>query len=471
MKRGIIFLLFLLVLPLVSAQQNLVILGLSVPLTIAAPLILIAILILFFLVVYIKDRLPNITKDFSKLNFKKFQIKSKKGEQEEKKKIVTKDYLKEIKKIEKNIPTLSVEELFNNLDPIMREFFSKTFDVPYGFTYSELDEDMEKKKENIGNITEKLSKLKYSGLECTKTEVRDVIEHLKVIIRKHYAPLPKEKQSLFKKIDLIQKIKEKLHYKRIEKEESNIRDLINRGRLLIHKDLPLAMKTYLRSLLLYYKLPIRKKREIHIDLEQFHRELKKTGKHKKELANLTRKIINLKHAGKQISVEGINLVNKISDLLKTEEVLIEDRIGKFVTKGFKKIKLPHLDNKNEISLDNKNEIRIPNLDIKKYHLDIKPPKIILPSIKDKIKSLLNTKKSIIKKRELLEKTIKLPAPTLKLKHELLKIAQPQIPKEKLTKNIIRLRHERSLIYKQLKNLEEMEKKQKQQAGTFIRFRG
>ena len=247
-----------------------------------------------------------------------------KPEPTEERMALVKSSINEIIKLERDIKTLKVEDSLDRFDKVAKKFFSAAFNINYEFTYTELEQEMLKRGININKFIEKIDELKYSGEPTTAKDVEDLLGHLRYLARKSKL-FEVEKSVKKKETNLFSDIKEKLDLLHLKKKHNIIRHKINRGIQNINLDLNSSIKDYVGATLDYYQTPEKKNPEMHKRLQELHKGLKKTKAYNKDLMKISKRLVEIKHKNKQVSVEGINLINKLKRVLE-EPMVISDNL-------------------------------------------------------------------------------------------------------------------------------------------------
>lgn len=353
MKKILLFFTALSALPSAFAQE-IFIAGRSFSLVTMLPAVFMAIMILFFLFIFIKDNVDSIKKLIPK--FRMPQRKREKG-------TVEFDYLKEIRTLEKKASRISDSEALRDLSQISKHFFRDKLNLHYEFTATELKEALESKK-RMGWVSyyNKLSDLKYSGHEFSKEDVAELIKDFRKIAQLREKKL--EKKSSFitrlssllgktrkekarrerRKIIFFAKLKKEYIYSKIaffikvKDEEKKILDkvknylakhkeeeatrsvnrLITEGIGLLDKDISKAQENYAKAIALYYQLSIEDEASLGRDLANFYNKIEEAINKKRayHLNKVTERIEKLK--------TGYTLPEKEKFLLKKLEKVKND---------------------------------------------------------------------------------------------------------------------------------------------------
>ena len=191
--------------------------------------------------------------------------------------------------------------------------------------------------------------------------------------------------------------------------------LINKGRKIFDKSPLSAKRYYARALLSYYKLPINEENEIINKLMQFHNEMLAKRKNEKIFLDVSRNLINIKRKGKQVSKEGISLLNTLRNFMRREELFASIKLKEFSHKlNNEKRKLNHflvkeksqfLEGEHKLkNFINKEEKKLSNFIYDKSKLVINKLKEKVSILRDKINDL---SKQNLNRRGLLDESIEM----------------------------------------------------------------
>ncbi|MBI2667537.1 hypothetical protein HYX17_02070 [Candidatus Woesearchaeota archaeon] len=379
MKRWI-FLLIILNSGLASAQE-INIFGQSYSIIILAPLILIAIGLLFFLFIYLKDNLPNLSKLMPKTRIK---IRKKHKDKTEEKNII--DYKSEFRNFKLRADKLELKEFFSQFYGLVKDFFSYTFDIKGQFTSDYLRSNL-KNKDDIISFIEKFEHIRYSGKEISKNELNSLMREFETIVGKHskrkkievsfYDKLKNNVISYINfnpiKIDVLSRIKEeyftdklkllrnlkiiknketitsiqrkekKIEVKEIEPQISKIKKnpfdnlvenfhnrrnenrilkmIKNCGNIAVYNP-DRAKEIYSEILRTYYQMPIEYEEKLAFSLTELNNKIEESIKIKeeKELNELTKKMVDIVTSKKKVVVihDKIPFFNtKINDFIES----------------------------------------------------------------------------------------------------------------------------------------------------------
>ena len=185
MKKEIIIL-FLLMLPYVSAQE----LNLS-QLVLIMPLILTGILILFFLVVYIKDHIKSLSSILPNFKFVKKHKEIKQS------KIII-DFKKELNLLEKRSKKQAAKDSLKQLSGLLKDFLKQIYNIQGEFTYT----DLNIKDQDVKQFLNDVSYYKYSDQEISQKTIFSLINEFSLMVKKSKLPIIMVKRSIFSKIKL-----------------------------------------------------------------------------------------------------------------------------------------------------------------------------------------------------------------------------------------------------------------------------
>ncbi len=456
MRKEVIFLIFLFIIPLVNAQQEITIFGTSYSIILVAPLFFMALVALFFFGLIIKDNLPKIM--HFKLKTSGIMLKHKKHEVkiEPEKEI---NFHSKLHSLKIKLYKLGEEPSFDEFNALFKEFIKTRFNIKQEFTFPEIANLIKDVK--IISLADKISKLKYGGVKIDYNDINELLNSFTDILAHYRIKHELIKLSTFEKLRLniaklfkkeIEvkpvKIKAKLElpkaptkvlFKPVLEEKKplsfllrkinyklfasirkrHILNLIKHGRNILIKNPNLAKRLYARALLNYYKLPLKFEKDIANELIGFNDELLKYRVHEKAFLDVSSSLLRLKHQGKHVSEKGIGLVNIMKNFIKKEELLSAVKLKEFSKK------LGHAERALKYYAPKKVEVK-PEI----KHIEFEKPEVKFEHFdKERFKFLLRH-------------------PGLhKEKHEIIK------PVKRLTKNLRLLQKEKSHIYNKLVNLE------------------
>ncbi|MBW2975133.1 hypothetical protein KY366_05440 [Candidatus Woesearchaeota archaeon] len=164
------------------------------------------------------------------------------------------DYYSKIIELEGRLKNMGAEEAYKELIGILRKFFSHDLEVRYEFTYEELKKELEKKGRKIMISPQELSKIEYGPYELTKKDLLKLIKEFREVI-----------------------IKSKSYLETDDPEEAVVRieELSKDGRRVAKKEMNRAIRMYREVYFLYNKLPPEQKAKVHKMVLKFHKCIKK----------------------------------------------------------------------------------------------------------------------------------------------------------------------------------------------------
>jgi len=145
-------------------------------LTIVMPFVLILLVLIFFLVTYLRDNIGNL---------KLFKKKKKK---EKKKELI--DFNKEFRILKRQVSGSTSAESLNSISSLIKKYIGYRLNISKEFSFEELPRN--KLSLQMIEFTKRLSDLKYSGREVERAEVNHLLHYLSKIIK----ATPKEKKEL-----------------------------------------------------------------------------------------------------------------------------------------------------------------------------------------------------------------------------------------------------------------------------------
>ncbi|MBU2634085.1 MAG: hypothetical protein KJ674_02465 [Nanoarchaeota archaeon] len=443
MKRSLL-LLFLLIPQIVSAQ-SINFFGKEYNLVIFIPIALIALALFILAILYFIESYKHIKKINKLINLKdifklllSFKFKKKKIPLKEEKV----DVKRRILLLQEKLSKLPTKDILNEITSITKDFYKHNLNITSTLTGAELKSTLKENQTDVLEFSEKLSELKYSGKEITKENVKELFNNLNLLIKTHtpHNKLKEEDEIKTKKklkrarrqlsknfkhnINNIKNdfssIKNYFHKLTLKSKKQKIFLLIKQGKKLLDQNTPSAKNFYIKALLSYYKLRLQEEKEIYSKLEDFHEELNQKGHGKKELTELSRKIIHFKH--KNEPKEGLKFFKQLKNYVKNEEKTNIKKIQKYTT---------------TLKYGEQNLIKnIKELENYAIQKDKKP---LLHSIK-KLKHTLKLPRFPLK-----EQALKLPE---------IKLTPPPKTKIQLSPHMSKLLNEKNLVYNKLRNLEQ-----------------
>ncbi len=317
-----------------------------------APLVLILLSLLVFLVIFIKDHLPKFK--IPKINVKKKRLKKEIQELPET------DYHKEALIFAKKLRSLSEETALKQLSGLIKEYAYNILEIKHELTHEELVAKLEKKKPQLKEIIEKILEYKYSGKTYTKQNIKEIsdqfieitelkkripvkkpqrrIETLKQILIgrqksfKEFIQLVKERLKPLKKAPKVSKREIKRFKIRLEEEKPEILRFLNPFTLCFQKrkinkilkkatrnihQIPEAKKLYSQALMLYYKLPIEQEKEYGISLVNLYNriEQERLNEESRKLDLLTQQLNQVTEKGGIVTKEEKHYLSTIKSSL------------------------------------------------------------------------------------------------------------------------------------------------------------
>ncbi len=157
-----------------------------------APLILILIFVIIFTIIilrdFLKDRITP-TKKEPKRESKETEHALPEGKRKEKEPRLEEKtepsmlYLSELNKLKKNLESLPAHDAYDRLMKIIRTFFSELLQIPPGFTFDELEQELKKKHKNIVFFSKNLSEICYNSDDISKGELKEILNEFEKIIK------------------------------------------------------------------------------------------------------------------------------------------------------------------------------------------------------------------------------------------------------------------------------------------------
>ena len=176
MKKGVLLLIFLFILPIVSAQQEITIFGTSYSLLLVLPIFFMAVITLFFLGLMLKDNFPKLFHlRFPRLHAKKKHAESKLEPQKEI------NFAPKLYSLKIKANKLGEEASFNEFNELFKEFIKAKFNIKQEFTLPELS-TLVSGHSKVINLADKIAKLKYAGVKITFQDITDLLKDFKEII-------------------------------------------------------------------------------------------------------------------------------------------------------------------------------------------------------------------------------------------------------------------------------------------------
>lgn len=235
-------------------------------------------------------------------------------------------YLGELKKFRRGLHEMQVEQAFNALSGITRDFFKELLDLHYEFTYDELELELRKrnKRQELVDISKEISEMKYSGKRITKQELEAFAGKVEQLVKKEQLrkeeaglkvskAMAKDRKGFFSKISQIETEKNR---------KKHLLELMGQEEEALKKDMEIAKNIYHRILSSYYKLPAKDRKEIYHKLTGFYQQVNKmlfssfySKKSKKQLEYFTKKLDEL-----QKQAQGVIAKEKAEGRFKLPEL-------------------------------------------------------------------------------------------------------------------------------------------------------
>lgn len=330
---------FLLLTPHAATAKEISIAGYTYPMIILVPIISIiisSIIIIFILVRVTKKEGGRFLREGKKEVKRRMVPFLRKELKEEKKKENV--YLKEIKRFRRDLPKISVDDGFDKLSQVTKDFFKDLLGLQYEFTYDELANEIKKRrmKEEFLDLIKRLSHLRYSGSKVTKEELEDFAGMIESIIkketrRKEEKELGVSKALTKEKKGVISSIAKLGLEGREEARKKHILELMKEEEEALKKDMDIARDIYHRILSSYYKLPANERKEVYDKLVNFYNEVNHMlfssfyGKRgRKELEYFSDRLAKLKKEAERV------------------EKIMQEKPTRKVEEAIKRLKLPEL---------------------------------------------------------------------------------------------------------------------------------
>ncbi len=406
MKREVIFLLIILaMLPIVNAQE-IKIFGQSYPLILVVPIFFMALIVLIFLLVIIKDSLSNF-------HLPKFHFKSSKKENIEKNE--NSNLSLRLNDLINKVERWSTNDYLNQFSNLFREYLKNKYDLKQELIFEDLPKTVKSANKTELEIADKLVKLRYSGVEVGKKD----LYYINDLLIKLVQPVMGKKEgkaSFFKKlfskkehkeispiikkepkVVVLPKKEHKPFFKNIfiSFKRSKILKIISEAKSFIYNNPLKSRRLFGQALLRYHKLKVKEDKQASDSLNEFIKESLKKYPNEKHFFDLSKKIIALKHSGNALSQESLRTIIALKNLIKSEEILASAKLKEFSKKlNLEEQKLKHFSKKKELphhSIGKEISSSIHNLEnniVKAFHVN----KNLKSLEKDKKKVLENLKK-------------------------------------------------------------------------------
>ena len=371
MKKSVFLISIILNVSLVSAQ-TISILGKEFSLITILPGILAAILVLFFIILFIKDSIGSYLKgktEVKEIKTSDVKIKEKKPEFSKEEKI--KDLLTRLKSL--NINNVDPKKSLSDLDSLAKDFFRERYSIPQEYSLSELESLVTISKEEA-EISKEISTLKYSGQQVKSIEIGAINSKLYKLIRESCKKdnqikthlwnlkipkigINKEKTiKILKSISLHKLSLNKIHLPRISlakiclpklsfpkvfhpnislprfslnsmlKRRIVIRE-IERGIDFSKTDMHEAKKIYGKALINYYHLPIEEEEKLTRKLAELYERIEIPQEAEKKI----KRLVELKKKS-EVSNEQNVLVSRVSQGVRGLETKSQSLYGKLTSK-------------------------------------------------------------------------------------------------------------------------------------------
>lgn len=349
MKKGLILIISALILIKIVNAQEITLFGQQYSLILVAPLFFMILVALIFLFIVVKDNISKI--HFPKINLKK---EKKHGKKEE---IKAENFSERLELLKSKSNNLQVKEYLNELSYVIKDFLKAKHNIKQEVTFEDLKQAKGVNESEL-KIIDRIITLKYSGVEFTKDDVNKISSIFENLIK--FVPAKKEeiirKEGFFSRLfrkKLIEKPKLelpkpelkipalKLKIKEVKKEKhgifynfkkNKILNLSREARLFIFKNPIKAKRYYGRALLKYNRLNTVYDKDISYELNLFIREMLKKYPHEKHFLDVSKKLIELKHKGKSLSLDSLKSIRSFKEILINEERLIKVKLREFSKK-------------------------------------------------------------------------------------------------------------------------------------------
>ena len=424
MKKGVlVVLLVLVILPIVSAQE-INIFGQNYSLILVAPVFFMAIMVLIFLIMLLKDNLSKLNPARIHINFPKH-----KQSKEEIMKREGVDFVSRYNALKLKISKITVKDYFTEIIQLIKDYLKSKYDIKQEFIFEEIPNIVKRASKSELELANRITTLKYSGVEITKNDIDYINRTIGSLL------IPKVEEKVHKNNGLINSIKKLFTAKHNTKEhpkeyeikqvplilpkipiplapvkhlikqkprlgffgrikKRKILRIINEGKNFINKNPIKAKRYYGQALLRYHKLKIREDKEITNKLHEFSREILKKYPKDKHFFDISKKIISLKHSGKSLSIDVLTSITTLRKMLRNEEMLAAIKLKEFS----RKLELEKKKLETNVKEDKKHKLSMPILEA-----PIPPKEIIKPReiIEKKVEKVSN--EELIKRRnEILE---------------------------------------------------------------------
>ena len=507
MKKEVYILAVLAAFPAVSAQ-SLEIAGFELSILTLIPLALIVIVVLFFVSIFVKDKLTSSKKKIQpvKAQVKPGPIKEESHEEKKIKVKKSKDFnenifpsiLKKVIQLKSDADEDENKILIYNLGHLTRKYLKAKYELRREFGFGEI-QSLAPLNQQESAITTALNTLQFSGQDTSKQEIKRLIFILEKLTRhqlpkthqthsfvesfmKRFAKPPeipsptstplKEKQYASKTFPVIKRpsfievarhsITEPLKIKKIHK-------LLRKGLKLASKNTKKAKICYGKALELYYNISIKEEKSIVNTLGMLYERIQEH-----ELQSIlpvkeqTKKLLLLKKAQERYHPEAKILLEKIKSQLRRESRIITKELKKeshLLVKAeqdsfsfFQQIHpLRWMKRKTKRELNKVEKNLESSAELLKLHLR-KDVRRLEVSAKQKTEQLKETEKKIKKpfiqwfkkkaKRERILKDIPIPQPVIRQQQTLETLLKTKKQKIFLAKSVIKQPEDPLKIFKQ-----------------------
>ncbi len=360
MKKGLILIISALILIKIVNAQEITLFGQQYSLILVAPLFFMILVALIFLFIVVKDNI-------SKIHFPKINLKSGK-KHEKKEEVKAENFSERLGLLKSKSNNLQIKEYLNELSYVIKDFLKAKHNIKHEVTFEDLKQAKGVNESEL-KIIDRIITLKYSGVEFTRDEVNKISSIFENLIK--FVPAKKEeiirKEGFFSRLfrkKAIEKPKlalpkpelkipiPALKIKEAKKEKhgifynfkkNRILNLSKEARLLIYKNPVKAKRNFGRALLKYNKLDIIHDKDAAYELNLFIREMLKKYPNEKHFLDVSKKIIELKHKGKSLSLDSLKSIRSFKEILINEERLVRIKLKEFSKKlELEKDKLRHV---------------------------------------------------------------------------------------------------------------------------------
>ena len=166
MKKGVlVILLGLAILPIVNAQE-IKIFGQNYSLILVAPIFLMAIMVLIFLIMVLKDNLP-------KLNLSNIHIKFPKHKQNKEEFIKKEgvDFVSRYNALKLKLSKMTLKDYFTEIIKLIKDYLKSKYDIKQEFIFEEIPNIVKRASKSELELANRITTLKYSGVEITKNDI------------------------------------------------------------------------------------------------------------------------------------------------------------------------------------------------------------------------------------------------------------------------------------------------------------